>query len=145
MRTALTEMEASAKPTTTSPADGPEHLLLALDKNTQALPWESMPCLRGRPVSRVPSLPVLLDQVALGNIMQPGSRRRMVNSKKTHFILNPSGDLKITQSTFESYLTDMKERAGWKGVIGEKPSELEMSRILKDSDLVLYVPFHFKS
>lgn len=137
--TALTEMEASYKPVPISPVDGPEHLLLALDKNTQAIPWESMPCLRGRPVSRVPSLPVLLDQVALGNIMQPGSKRRMVNSKKTHFILNPSGDLQVTQSTFEGYLTDMKERAGWKGTIGEKVSELEMSRILKDNDLVLYV------
>jgi hypothetical protein len=133
-------MEASAKPAVISPVDGPEHLLLALDKNTQAIPWESMPCLRGRPISRVPSLPVLLDQVAFGKIMQPGSKRRMINSKKTHFLLNPSGDLKVTQGTFEGYLKDMQERAGWKGVIGEKVSELEMSRILKDNELVLYVP-----
>lgn len=132
-------MEASSKPAVISPVDGPEHLLLALDKNTQAIPWESMPCLRGRPVSRIPSLPVLLDQVALGNIIQPGSKRRTVNSKKTHFLLNPSGDLKVTQGTFEAYLTDMKERAGWKGVIGEKVSELEMSKILTDSDLFLRV------
>ena len=137
--TALTEMEASAKPAAVSPEDGPEHLLLALDKNTQAIPWESMPCLRGRPVSRVPSLPVLLDQVTLGTIMQPGSKRRTVNSKKTHFLLNPSGDLKVTQGTFEPYLKDMEKRAGWKGVIGEKVSELEMTRMLTDNELVLYV------
>lgn len=136
MVTALTEMEASAKPIAESP-DGPEHLLLALDKNAQPIPWESIPCLRGRPVSRVPSLPVLLDQVALGTIMQPGAKRRMVNSKKTHFILNPSGDLKTTQETFEPFVKDMNERAGWKGVVGEKPSELEMTRILTNNDLVL--------
>jgi separase len=136
--TALTEMEASSKPIEESP-DGPEHLLLALDKNVHSLPWESMPCLRGRAVSRVPSLPVLLDQVALGKIMQPGSTRRTVNSKKTHFILNPSGDLVKTQAAFEPFLKDMQERAGWKGVIGQKPSELEMTNILKDNELVLYV------
>lgn len=61
----------------------------------------------------------------------------MVNSKKTHFILNPSGDLKTTQETFEPFVKDMKERAGWKGVVGEKPSELEMTRILTNNDLVL--------
>jgi separase len=65
----------------------------------------------------------------------------MVNSKKTHFILNPSGDLKDTQSTFEPFLKDMSERTGWKGVIGEKPSELEMTSILKNNDLVLYVSY----
>ena len=134
--TALTEMEASAPPVETGP-EGPEHVFLALDKNTQAIPWESIPCLRGRPISRIPSLPVLLDQVALGQILQPDAQRRTVNSKKTYFILNPSGDLKVTQETFEPMLKEMQEHSGWKGIIGEKPSELELSRILRDYDLVL--------
>jgi separase len=134
--TALTEMEASVKVAPVSP-QGPEHLLLALDKNVQAFPWESIPCLRGRPVSRVPSLPVLLDQVALGKIMQPDSDRRKVNSKKTHFILNPSGDLKITQAKFEPYLQDMRERSGWRGSIAQPPTEMEMRQILEGNELVL--------
>jgi len=33
----------------------------------------------------------------------------------------------------------MEKRAGWKGVIGEKVSELEMTRMLTDNELVLYV------
>jgi separase len=131
-------MEASAKPVAES-ADGPEHLLLALDKNAQPIPWESIPCLRGRAVSRIPSLPMLLNQVALGKIIQPNAKRRMVNSKKTHFILNPSGDLKTTQETFEPFVKDMRNRAGWKVTVGEKPSELEMTRILTNNDLVLWV------
>lgn len=129
-------MEASAPPVETGP-EGPEHVFLALDKNTQAIPWESIPCLRGRPISRIPSLPVLLDQVALGRSLQPDAQRRTVNSKKTYFILNPSGDLKVTQETFEPMLKEMQEHSGWKGIIGEKPSELELSRILRDYDLVL--------
>lgn len=129
-------MEASAPPIEVGP-EGPEHLFLALDKNTQAFPWESIPCLRGRPISRIPSLPILLDQVALTQIQQPGSKRRTVNSKKTYFILNPSGDLSVTQATFEPMLKEMQEHSGWKGVIGDKPSELELGRILRDYDLVL--------
>jgi hypothetical protein len=132
-------MEVSARVAPVSP-EGPEHLLLALDKNVQAFPWESIPCLRGRPVSRVPSLPVLLDQVALGKLMQPNSARRKVNSKKTHFILNPSGDLTKTQETFEPYLKDMRERAGWRGSVGQPPTEMEMRQILEGNDLVLWVP-----
>lgn len=134
--TVLTEMEATSRPSEATP-QGPEHILLALDKNAQPFPWESMPCLRGRPISRIPSLPVLLDQVALGKILQPGNDRRVVNSKKTYYILNPSGDLSVTQSTFEPMLKEMQEHSGWKGIIGEKPSELEMSRVLRDYDLVL--------
>lgn len=134
--TALTEMEATSRPVDTPP-EGPEHILLALDKNTHAFPWESIPSLRGRPISRIPSIPVLLDQVALGQVLQPGSTRRTVNSKKTYFILNPSGDLKTTESTLEPMLKEMQEHSGWKGVIGEQPSELELSRILRDYELVL--------
>jgi separase len=129
-------MEVSAPPIEIGP-EGPEHLFLALDKNTQAFPWESIPCLRGLPISRIPSLPVLLDQVALGQLVQPGSKRRTVNSKKTFFILNPSADLQVTQETFEPMLKKMQEHSGWKGIIGDKPSELELSRILRDYDLVL--------
>lgn len=140
--TALTEMEASARLVEDS-IHGPEHLLLALDKNVQAFPWESIPCLRGRPVSRVPSLPVLLDQVALGKLMQPNSERRTVNTKRTHFILNPSGDLKNTQETFEPFLKDMQERAGWRGSIGTPPAEMEMRQILEGNELVLYVALSF--
>lgn len=132
----LAELQASLG-TVEPPVDGPEHLLLALDKNAQAFPWESIPYLRGRPISRVPSLPILLDQLALGKIMQPGSTRRTVNSRKTYFILNPSGDLMKTQEAFEPLLKDMQERSGWKGIIGDKPTELELSRILRDYDLVL--------
>jgi separase len=43
----------------------PEHLFLALDKNVSPFPWESIPILRGRAVSRIPSLPFLLDQVEM--------------------------------------------------------------------------------
>ena len=46
------------EPTTNDMKGG--HTLLILDERLQALPWESMPCLRGRQCSRLPSLALLL-------------------------------------------------------------------------------------
>lgn len=118
-------------------ADGPEHVLLALDKNAQPFPWESIPSLRGRPVSRIPSLPVLLDIVAMQRAIHPDSTRHMVNIKKVFYILNSSGDLTRTQDAFEPLMKAMTEKSGWKGIVGRSPSELEMVQILRDNDMVL--------
>ncbi|WWC85253.1 uncharacterized protein L201_000115 [Kwoniella dendrophila CBS 6074] len=137
-----------------------EHLFLALDKNAQPFPWESIPTLRGRPISRIPSLSFLLDQVAMGNHLRPSltqstvippringelaeaqatiDTRRTVNSRRTFYILNPSGDLDRTEQHFKPWIDDMVKKAGWKGIIGRPPTELELAAALKDYDLVLY-------
>lgn len=149
-------MEHSA-PRSPRPVDGPEHVLLALDHNAQAFPWESIPTLRGRPVSRIPSLPILLDLVAMGRALQSDSEpdqqphvpngpmstvhtapwRRMINTKRVAYVLNSSGDLLRTQQEFEPWLKIMSEKAGWRGIVGRAPSELEMAQILKENELVL--------
>ncbi|OCF72123.1 hypothetical protein I204_07388 [Kwoniella mangroviensis CBS 8886] len=133
-----------------------EHLFLALDKNSQPFPWESIPILRGRPISRIPSLSFLLDQVAMGNHLRPSltqptfnlasecssngavDTRRAINSRRTFYIVNPSGDLDRTQQHFQPFIDEMVKTAGWKGIIGRPPTELEMAAALKDYDLVLY-------
>ncbi|KAJ1914498.1 separin protein [Tieghemiomyces parasiticus] len=40
------------------------HVVLVVDKYAQSLPWESIPCLRHRSVSRVPSVHFLRDRLA---------------------------------------------------------------------------------
>ena len=48
------------------------HTILILDKSLQALPFESIPLLRSRSVSRMPSLPFLRDRlVALREVASP--------------------------------------------------------------------------
>ncbi|OXH40985.1 separase [Cryptococcus neoformans] len=133
-----------------SSALGEEHIFLALDKNTQPFPWESIPILRGRPVSRIPSLSFLLDQVAMGNHLRPSLTqsvvaadnyldiKRTVNSRRTFYILNPSGDLARTETHFKPWIDEMVEKAGWKGIVGRPPTEMEMRAALRDYDLVLY-------
>lgn len=132
-----------------SSALGEEHIFLALDKNSQPFPWESIPILRGRPVSRIPSLSFLLDQVAMGNHLRPSLTqsvvaadnyldiKRTVNSRRTFYILNPSGDLARTETHFKPWIDEMVEKAGWKGIVGRPPTEMEMRAALRDYDLVL--------
>ena len=123
--------------------DGPdrlEHLFLALDKDVAGFPWESIPILRGRPISRIPSLPFLLDQVAMGNHLPSNimNQRRVANTRKVFYILAPSGgDLARTQAHFEPWLSQMASRSGWMGIIGRPPTELEILAALTDYDLVL--------
>jgi len=139
-----------------------EHMFLALDKNVSGFPWESIPILRGRAVSRVPSLPFLLDQVELlrhlptpgqdgmpnslahggsnGTVSQqptlPICPKRKINTRRVFYILNSSGDLTNTQAFFEPWLATLKDR-GWKGIVGRAPTELEMIDALTNYDLVL--------
>ncbi|GJJ15000.1 hypothetical protein Clacol_009271 [Clathrus columnatus] len=125
------------------------HLFLVLDKNVQGIPWESIPFLRGRSVSRIPSLSFLLDRVEFAKVQRqlkniPVSEKMtgkaVVNPKNVYFILNPSGDLERSQARFEPWLKEMSDRSiGWKGTIGRNPSELEFTDALKQKDLVIYI------
>lgn len=125
-----------------------EHIFLILDKNVQGIPWESMPHLRGRSISRIPSLSFLLDRIEFAKIQrQPRDTpdrtftygRAAVNPKNTYFILNPSGDLEKSQARFEPWLQEMTDPSvGWKGIVKRKPSELEFVDALQKKDLVMY-------
>ncbi|KAK7206157.1 peptidase family C50-domain-containing protein [Myxozyma melibiosi] len=92
--------------------DRVEHLVLILDQTVQMFPWESLPCLRKTSVSRVPSL-----------------------TKTGGYILNPSADLRNTESLFSQRLKELPE---WEGVTGRAPDEAEFKRLLETKDLVLY-------
>lgn len=63
--------------------------------------------------------------------------RRQVDTRKTFYILNPSGDLSRTQTHFEPWISQMVKKAGWKGIVGRRPTELEMVHALRENDLVL--------
>uniref|UniRef100_V5ESS4 separase n=1 Tax=Kalmanozyma brasiliensis (strain GHG001) TaxID=1365824 RepID=V5ESS4_KALBG len=44
------------------------HIFLVLDKDTAIFPWESMPILRNRAVSRIPSMAFLQDRIELAKV-----------------------------------------------------------------------------
>lgn len=65
-------------------------------------PWESLPCLDGLSVSRLPSLECLRERILLQQQTSPfdGECGFSVNKESGTYVLNPSGDLKSTQETF---------------------------------------------
>ncbi|KAI5895597.1 uncharacterized protein SCHCODRAFT_01122301 [Schizophyllum commune H4-8] len=122
-------------------AGGGEHLFLVLDKNVQGIPWESIPILRGRSVSRIPSLDFLIDRVEMAKLRRGGEGeavdRAVVDPRDGYYVLNPSGDLVGTEGRFKDWAQQMKG-VGWDGVIGQPPSEQQLLNALRQRDLVVY-------
>jgi len=81
----------------------PEHIILILDKALHMFPWESLPCLRGKSVSRLPSLSSLMERVTDSPI--EGATWPRIKANKGFYVLNPEGDLGHTQSQFENTLS----------------------------------------
>ncbi|KAG8921766.1 hypothetical protein FRC02_012360 [Tulasnella sp. 418] len=149
LRTALEEFASVRR--NNSPSTPPQdlHTFLVLDKHLQSLPWESIPALRGRPVSRIPSMSFLIDRLELVQHQQglsplsSSSKKRVykdriqVDPLKAFFVLNPSGDLGVTQATYEKNFAEM-QKLGWKGITGRAPTEEEMVQALSNNDLMLY-------
>ncbi|CAE6405783.1 unnamed protein product [Rhizoctonia solani] len=149
LRNALEEHTLKTTPRPTQVED--HHMFLVLDKNAQRMPWESIPVLRGRSVSRIPSISFLVDRIQLARHRQGlpfGSSdseseaqqidRIHVDPKRVRYVLNPKGDLKHTEKQFGPWLKRMTKEAGWSGTIGRKPTEEEMARSLSGSDLFIY-------
>ncbi|RMZ37687.1 separin [Aspergillus flavus] len=115
----------------------PNHTVLVLDKSLHLFPWESLPCLQGFPVCRVPSLECLRDRVLQFQNKRNSDLARGVGIDRNSgtYILNPTGDLRTTQSTFEK---DLSELQGWTGIMQREPSEEEFKRGLETTNLFLY-------
>ncbi|KAF9225675.1 hypothetical protein BS17DRAFT_749997 [Gyrodon lividus] len=151
LRTALAEHAAVRKKAKITSVED-SHTFLVLDRTLQGIPWESIPTLRGQSVSRIPSLEFLLDRVSLAEWQRkvtghsethevkdkeaPIDRIR-VDPRKTYYVLNPSGDLKGTESRFASWLKEMHD-VGWQGITGHAPSEQQFLDALSRKDLVIY-------
>ncbi|KAF9233396.1 peptidase family C50-domain-containing protein [Melanogaster broomeanus] len=151
LRTALAEHVAVRKKAKIAPVDD-SHIFLVLDRTLQGIPWESIPALRDQSVSRIPSLEFLLDRLHLAEWQRKVTGhsddreekdteapidRIHVDPRKAYYILNPSGDLKGTESRFASWLKEMHE-VGWEGITGRAPSEQQFLNALSQNDLVIY-------
>ncbi|EPS34197.1 hypothetical protein PDE_09161 [Penicillium oxalicum 114-2] len=113
-------------------ASSPSHTVLVLDKALHLFPWESLPCLQGFPVCRVPSLECLRDRVLRFRDSQAGAVIRRTSGS---YLLNPTGDLRTTQENFEPGLSKLHS---WTGMVNREPSEEEFRSALETKDLFLY-------
>ncbi|KAK2591172.1 separin protein [Conoideocrella luteorostrata] len=114
------------------------HTILVLDKALHAFPWESLPCMQGLAVSRVPSLACLRQLITESNLPSNSSglpRGHHVSRKAGTYILNPSSDLKNTQDFFQPSFNTLK---GWNGIVNQNPCETEFEDALSKSEILLY-------
>ncbi|KAL1954495.1 hypothetical protein VTO42DRAFT_1106 [Malbranchea cinnamomea] len=118
--------------------DQPNHTVLVLDRALHSFPWESLDCLQGSSVSRMPSLDCLRDRLLQAYNSHPSENCPAgfyIDRRRGSYILNPGGDLKSTQATFESSLSKLE---GWTDIVQRDPSEEEFKDALESKDLLLY-------
>jgi separase len=148
LRTALEEHAARVRGCVEPQED--EHVFLVLNRCLQEIPWESLPILRGRSVSRIPNVDFLIDRLELAQRRRESGTRESkqydghtrLDSSSTYYVLNPSGDLEGTERRFSPWLRSM-QAVGWDGIIGRTPSEQEFSDALLKNELVMCVPTLF--
>jgi separase len=116
-----------------------QHTILILDKALHCIPWESLPCLSGSSVSRLPSLACLRTRI-LSQQQRPGDSQSLkpgVHVSKTDgaFILNPGGDLASTESAF---LPTLNTLSTYTPIVSRAPTESEFRSCLSDKSVMLY-------
>lgn len=123
-----------------------DHVIFILDKSLHMFPWESLPCLRGRSVSRLPSLGSLMERIV--DSPSEGASWPSVSPNRGFFVLNPEGDLIHTQSQFDNALSKYTNPSmpakirleGWNGIVGRTPMDQELLSALRNNDIFLYAP-----
>lgn len=112
------------------------HVILVVDKELQVFPWESISCLRGRPVSRMPSLGAVWDRLHAIRRQAARDDGYVIPATEGTYILNPSSDLTSTQDMFgEVFETQL---SGFKAIVNRVPQEKEFEEALHDGSLMLY-------
>lgn len=108
-----------------------EHIILVVPGVCSQIPWESMPTLRRRPISRIPTLAQLQRQlIAHADVLKDG-----IDCNTGFYVLNPAGDLKRTEGNFKDKFEAM---SGWNGISGRRPREEELVAGLNSSNLYFY-------
>lgn len=118
--------------------DGGAHTILVLDKQLHAFPWESLPCMAGLAVSRVPSLACLrqvMEACGVSSNSSGGPAGHVVSRHGGTYILNPSSDLQNTQEFFQPSFQTLE---GWDRIVNEAPREAEFEEALSSSNILLY-------
>lgn len=117
--------------------DEGKHTVLILDKALHSFPWESLPCMDGLAVSRLPSLGCLRERILAQSKAEEKNypEGHYIKKENGSYILNPSGDLKDTQEVFQK---SMQSLSNWDGMTSREPSEEEFKQALISKDLLLY-------
>ncbi|KAI5962792.1 ESP1 [Candida theae] len=104
------------------------HVVLIPSARCSFFPWESLQFLRGKSVTRMPSVSMLTE------VLKKNPSR--VNSSEVYYLINPGGDLKTSQQRFQPLINKHKS---WKGLAGVKPDENKIVDDILASKLFVYI------
>jgi separase len=111
---------------TTHAKNSSECIFLVLDENLQRFPFESLPCLKGRSVCRLPSLGMGL--VRMKNLTADPLH---VDVDLVSYILDPESNLVGTRERLLSWIHSMQiGLENWDGVVGSPPPQGFIERAL---------------
>lgn len=135
-------------------------VVLVLDEQLQAIPWEGLPCLRGHAVTRVPAVPFVFaalatrwdggaeDEASTTGRGKPSSIRNLekpwipsqdgVRSGRGYYVLDPEANLPHTRKQLGPVFQGLGRRLGWSGVKGKTLTEEAMTRTLEEVDIFAY-------
>ena len=119
-----------------APAKQGRHTILILDKGLHSFPWESLPCLEGQSITRMPSLACLQERLLRMRQDDEISSGLHIDACNGAYILNPSSDLASTQETLLGPFSH--SLATYISIVNRAPSETEFESCLRDKDLCLY-------
>lgn len=129
----------SSRPEASTVSQQHQHTIILLDEIFQALPIESMPCLRRQSCSRVLGLPLLIDLLLRNKCRIASTTAKTTSSKsskaetqqqlrslsaaKTWYALDSENNLPSTRSALQPFFADCEQRWQWPGYVGSVPSE----------------------
>ncbi|XP_050439007.1 uncharacterized protein LOC126844674 isoform X2 [Adelges cooleyi] len=109
-------------------------VMLILDEHLECLPWETIPCLKRHPVSRISSVHIahrlfIKHKKSIRNGL-------MEISSKGYYMFNTD---KTLPNAEKRMLTFLRERSiDWQGIKSEEPSADKFTKILQQYDIILY-------
>jgi len=111
-------------------------IVLVLSEQLQALPIESMPCLRKRSVTRISSLPFAFDL-----LQKPAKKCQAGFKSRGSFIVDPRGDLSGTKAALTPAMEKLQSQYDWDGIDGSSNLAEQKSFLkhtLESKDLLLF-------
>lgn len=107
------------------------HTVLIPGSGCTQIPWESIPSLRHKSVTRMPTLSQLESYlIKYKNLLING-----IDACKGYYVINPGGDLKRTESNLSPRFKDLD---GWDGLIGKIPSDCDILKAFDEKNLYIY-------
>ncbi|XP_042874759.1 separin-like isoform X2 [Penaeus japonicus] len=110
-------------------------VILIIDKSIVTLPWEMMWVMHDQPVTRMPSLRMLVLLYQHHSCRANSVLVQGVDSSKGFFLVDPDSNLPSTQERVKGPLAE----TGWQGITARRPTHDEFREAISANDLFVYI------